>query len=91
MTLPKLRVDQILEWADAYYARTGAWPTPKSGSILEAPEETWSKVNSALCGGTRGFRGFSSLARLLRERPGSPPDAAGDSSNAETRPPAQML
>ena len=49
--------NQILAWADAHQARTGQWPMAESGPIPEAPDETWSKVNSALRNGTRGFLG----------------------------------
>jgi hypothetical protein len=60
-----LTVSQILGWADGYRARTGKWPTSASGPIAEAPEETWSSVNTALARGLRGLPGGSSLAHLL--------------------------
>jgi hypothetical protein len=65
-----LRVQRILAWADAYYARHGEWPTPQSGPIEEAPGETWGAVHSALYDGHRGLPGGSSLARLFAERRG---------------------
>ena len=68
LTLPKLQVDRILEWADAFYARSGRWPTPESGSIPEAPGEKWSAVYAALRNGNRGLPGGSSLSWLIRER-----------------------
>jgi hypothetical protein len=67
----RLNEEQILEWADAHRARTGRWPSARSGSISEAPDENWSAVNIALEGGHRGLRGGSSLARLLVERRGT--------------------
>jgi hypothetical protein len=62
--LPNLTERKILRWADAYHRRTGAWPTRRSGPILEAPGETWSCVNDALRIGRRGLPGGSSLLRL---------------------------
>jgi hypothetical protein len=64
---PTLYIETILEWADAYYQRTGQWPTDNSGSIPESSGDTWSKVNAALSGGLRDLPGGSSLARLLAE------------------------
>jgi hypothetical protein len=63
-----LTEQQILEWADAHHARTGQWPHHKSGSIEEAPDETWGRVNGALDRGLRGLSGGSSLAQLLAEK-----------------------
>lgn len=63
--LQPLRVTQILGWADAYHARTGRWPHEKSGPVPEAPGETWGGINAALREGYRGFRGGSTLFRLL--------------------------
>ena len=68
LALADLRVEQILEWADAHYARFGDWPTRSLGSISDAPGETWSSVNRALVNGARGLPGGSSLVRLFRER-----------------------
>lgn len=62
--LPALRVRQIVQWAKAYYQRTGSWPTLRSGAIAEAPGETWGKVHDALYHGGRGQPGGSSLAGL---------------------------
>jgi hypothetical protein len=69
-------VDEILSWADAYFARTGNWPTRASGSIAEAPGETWAVVGQALRRGTRGLTPGSSLSLLLAEHRGKRhPDA----------------
>jgi hypothetical protein len=68
--LPRLTEEQILQWADAYHARTGRWPTRDSGAIEEAPAETWSRVNAVLDQGSRGLPGGSSLARLFAEERG---------------------
>lgn len=48
--LPRLEVEAILAWADAYHQRTGRWPKVKSGPIPEAPGETWLRVGTALIG-----------------------------------------
>ena len=68
-TMPSLSVEQILAWADVHHARHGRWPDLRSGSIPEAPGETWGAVNHALQRGTRGLAGGVTLAALLaRER-----------------------
>jgi hypothetical protein len=63
---PKLSSRQILAWIDAHHERTGVWPYGKSGPIVDAPGETWGKLDSALRGGCRGLPRGLSLARLLR-------------------------
>jgi hypothetical protein len=67
---PQLTVAQILVWADAYYARTGRWPTANSGKIPGSLGDTWLRVNAALRVGTRGLEGGSSLAQLLAQHRG---------------------
>jgi hypothetical protein len=69
-SLPRLRVEQILAWADGHHRRTGAWPTSKSGPVRDAPDETWKGVDMALHWGYRGLRGGTTLARLLAQRRG---------------------
>jgi superfamily II DNA or RNA helicase len=68
--LPVLTIDQILSWADQHYERTGHWPAAKSGSIKDAPGETWANVNQALATGRRGLPGGSSLAKQLSQHRG---------------------
>lgn len=68
--LPPLTISKILDWADAYYRRTGKWPKADSGAIPEASDQTWNGVESALRSGKRGLSGGSSLARLLAARRG---------------------
>lgn len=64
--LPPLTVPEILRWADAYFAQTGAWPKNNSGLIAEAPGRKWSGVNGALrAKRVRGLRGPCTLAQLL--------------------------
>jgi hypothetical protein len=61
----QLTVAQILDWADAYRAATGAWPSAASRPIGCAPGEHWKKIDGALSRGSRGLPGGDSLARLL--------------------------
>lgn len=78
-TRPRLEVESILRWADAFHGRTGQWPHIESGPIPEAPGETWLGLNHALRRGRRGLPGGSSLAQLLyaargvRSNPHTPP------------------
>jgi hypothetical protein len=66
---PALTVKQILTWADAHRARTGRWPSARSGRVDGGDGETWGAVNFALAKGFRGLPGGDTLARLLqRER-----------------------
>ena len=67
---PKLRLKQILTWADKHHARTGKWPTVSSGPIVEAPGETWRSIYNALYHGERGLPRGLSLARLLEQERG---------------------
>lgn len=69
-SLPDLSVADVLAWADAHHARTGEWPTPKSGQIPESPGETWLTIEAALWLGARGFPRGSTLARFLGEHRG---------------------
>jgi hypothetical protein len=65
-TRPDLTIELILGWADEHHHGTGSWPTADSGTIAEAPEETWHAVDKALRRGYRKLPGGSSLAELLR-------------------------
>jgi hypothetical protein len=67
---PRLSTRQILAWADAHHLRTGKWPTSQSGSLDDAPGETWQAIARALHFGQRGLPGGSTLARLLAARRG---------------------
>jgi hypothetical protein len=68
--LPRLSRKRILAWADAHHRRTGEWPTRRSGCIPESPGDTWQKIDEDMRDGCRGFRGRSSLARLLARHRG---------------------
>lgn len=63
--IPPLTIKKILEWSDSYHRKKGIWPKETSGSIPDAPEETWLAVDRALRVGVRGLKGDTSLARLL--------------------------
>lgn len=63
--LARLKASDILKWADAFYRRTGAWPTRLSGVIPESRGDTWLRVELALRKGGRGLRRHGSLARFL--------------------------
>ncbi len=65
---PPLTLRQIRAWARAHRRRTGSWPTSESGPILDAPDETWRAVHSALRDGYRGLAGGRTLASLLNGR-----------------------
>ncbi|HEY3243171.1 MAG TPA: hypothetical protein VGM03_07455 [Phycisphaerae bacterium] len=67
---PTFAHQQILAWADAHHRRTGEWPKPYSGSIPDAPGESWRRVCAALSYGLRGLTGGSSLAQLLAKHRG---------------------
>jgi len=73
--LPPLSEKQIVAWAKAHRDRTGRRPSAQSGPILEAPGETWERVDTALRDGSRGLPKRSTLAQLLNDhglkRPGA--------------------
>jgi len=65
LDLPPLRIARILQWGDAYFAKTGRWPGESSGPIPASGGESWRTVEDALRDGTRGLPGNSSLPRLF--------------------------
>ncbi|HWL94329.1 MAG TPA: hypothetical protein VNT79_12425 [Phycisphaerae bacterium] len=74
---PPLDQKRILQWAHAHRKRTGKWPASNSGSIPEAPGESWFGVHGALVTGKRGMKpGRDSLSKFLHrhvgKRPGKP-------------------
>ncbi|MGA2254329.1 MAG: hypothetical protein ABSG53_06695 [Thermoguttaceae bacterium] len=68
---PHLSEQQILAWADAYFAAHGIWPTRESGPI-PGTRETWGGIVSAVGKGNRGLRRDSTWPRLLARRRGVP-------------------
>jgi hypothetical protein len=69
-TPPPLSEEQIIAWADAYFAANGKWPTIESGAVLGS-RETWRNISSALSVGIRGLPGGSSLPQLLAKHRGA--------------------
>jgi hypothetical protein len=67
---PPLTEEQIVKWADAHQRGTGDWPSAESGTVQEAPGESWAGINGALGRGLRGLPGGSSLAELLAQQRG---------------------
>jgi hypothetical protein len=69
---PALTFEKILEWADAYFATHGAWPTKASGPIPDSPPpgESWSVVHHAMGRGLRGLDRKITLALFLAEQRG---------------------
>jgi hypothetical protein len=61
-----LTEDAIRAWAEGHRRRTGRWPSAASGSVADAPGETWGNINWALVLGRRGLPGGRSLSLLLR-------------------------
>lgn len=68
--VPRLTVQQILQWADAHHERTGRWPTNSLGELPDAPDERWQRIEQSLRLGLRGLRGGTTLARLLAQHRG---------------------
>jgi len=64
--LPKVSTSLVLRWCDQHKARTGSWPTAKSGPVF-GTNEVWSRIDQALWKGLRGLPGGSTLAQLLHE------------------------
>jgi hypothetical protein len=64
--LPRLTEQQIFTWAELHRQRTGRWPTPKSGPVVDAPGETWKAVAMALLQGNRSLQGGDSIPQLIR-------------------------
>jgi hypothetical protein len=69
---PSLRIDQVLAWADAWFAAHGRWPNVNSGRIPGTIDDTWARIDDSLRNGYRGLpeRPRLSLAKLLEKRRG---------------------
>ncbi|MEQ1905716.1 MAG: DEAD/DEAH box helicase family protein [Pirellulaceae bacterium] len=64
---PNLTIEQILDWADAYYDATGEWPNQTSGKKIDGTDDSWRAIHRALSRGKRGLPGGTSLVKLLAE------------------------
>jgi hypothetical protein len=69
--LRSFTVQALLAWADAFFASHGAWPTYLSGAVESVPGVSWASIDRALRLGIRGFKGKSSLSRLLKRYRGN--------------------
>ncbi|MCO5166653.1 MAG: hypothetical protein M9894_09835 [Planctomycetes bacterium] len=71
--LPPLTDAQVAEWAKAFEAKHGRWPTRKDGQIDGAPAgETWGRIAAALEQGLRQLEARTSLPAFLSEVCGAP-------------------
>lgn len=69
---PPLSEAQILQWADAWFARFGTWPNRDSGIIPNSGGQMWKTINTALQRGYRGLKGGTTLGLLLEAKRGAP-------------------
>lgn len=65
-----LSEQEILAWADAFYAHHRSWPNIRSGPIAEAPDIDWLAINTALRSAGRGLKHRSSLPQFLLKHRG---------------------
>jgi hypothetical protein len=70
---PRLTHAQILAWSDAYYQRTGRWPTQRAGVVPGSGGLTWVAITQAMREGLRGLPGGDTLAALLSRERGAQP------------------
>ncbi len=63
-----LTLDQVWEWAELHFRRTGQWPNRDSGPIAEALGENWNMVSLAFLQGKRGLPSGLTLAKFLVEQ-----------------------
>jgi hypothetical protein len=69
---PPLSIEEILRWADEWFAFHGKWPNINSGLIPGTIDDTWGRIDDGLRNGHRELPKSSglSLARLLEQRRG---------------------
>lgn len=67
-----LSIEEILRWADEWFATHRTWPNINSGDIPGTLDDTWRRIDDSLRGGHRELPKESglSLARLLEKRRG---------------------
>jgi hypothetical protein len=66
---PRLTLDQINDWARAYYRSRGRWPNRTSGHVDGQPGEKWVNIDMALTHGRRGLPSGLSLRLLFADCP----------------------
>jgi hypothetical protein len=71
-TLPRLSIELVLAWGDAYHAKTGLWPRRDSGPVDESPGDYWRMIDWALTKGWRGLPVCGTLTDFLVEHRGAP-------------------
>jgi hypothetical protein len=69
-----LTIDNIMEWADQHYQKTGKYPNQRSGRGFLPNREHWGLINNSLLGGgrklvdcTKYSKRVNSLSKLLWE------------------------
>jgi hypothetical protein len=67
---PPLNIEQVLSWADDWFAAHNRWPNVNSGLIPGTIDDTWARIDGSLRQGYRGLpqRPRLSLAELLAKR-----------------------
>ena len=50
-----LAIDQILAWADDWFAAHGWWPNINSGLVPGTIDDTWARIDDSLLKGYRGL------------------------------------
>ncbi len=68
---PRLTIERVLAWGNAYHAAHGRWPNRTSGPIPGAPGEKWVNIDMALRHGRRGMPRGMSLAILFAQDRGA--------------------
>jgi hypothetical protein len=81
--IPRLTEEAILKWAEGHKRQTGGWPYAQAGPVLDAPEESWKGIDSALRFGYRGLPGGSSVHLLLVRAGKKTTDGAADRANGK--------
>jgi hypothetical protein len=61
----RLRVSEVLAWADAHHRQKGEWPNQFSGPGTAGLPLNWAAVNESLKHGRRGLPGGTTLFRFL--------------------------
>ena len=73
-TLPRLTLEQVLAWADAYHAKTGRWPRPDQGGSPKRPARPGAlstRPSSRGCAACRAERRSPSCRPSTAARPRS--------------------
>jgi len=63
----RLTFKRILELADMHRRRTGRWPTPQDGRVVDDPHEHWMTIDESLKRGRHGLPSGWTLRKLLHK------------------------